>query len=59
MQRFLRFRGNECQMAGLNMIFGPQATVDSVGVYTFETQTGAADCTRELGARMRDTLASA
>lgn len=51
--------GDECQMAGLNMIFGPQATVDSVGVYNFETQTGAADSAQELGKRMRDTLASA
>lgn len=38
-----------CETSGLRMIFGPEATVESVGVHRFEDQSEAMDAARELG----------
>ncbi|WP_027370784.1 flavodoxin family protein [Desulfovermiculus halophilus] len=48
--------GDECATAGLKMIFGPQATVDSVGLTHFEDQTQALQEARELGENIRASL---
>ena len=48
--------GDDCQMAGLKMIFGPEATLDTVGVNTFETQAETEKAARELGAGLRDAI---
>ncbi|MDY6823990.1 MAG: flavodoxin family protein [Thermodesulfobacteriota bacterium] len=49
--------GDECRMTGVRMLFGPQATVDSVGIHTLETQEETEKTARDLGARMQDFLA--
>lgn len=48
--------GDQCDTAGLKMIFGPQATVDSVGLNRFEEQPQTVEKTRKLGAKIRDFL---
>jgi multimeric flavodoxin WrbA len=48
--------GDECATAGLKMIFGPQASVDSVGVSRFEDQDKALQEARELGQKIREFL---
>ena len=41
--------GDECPVSGLKMLFGPAATVDSVGVHSFEEQPAAVAAARQLG----------
>jgi len=48
--------GDECETAGLKMIFGEDATVDSVGVNTFEMQADAFDKAKELGRQLCDAV---
>lgn len=48
--------GDECEMAGLKMIFGENATLDSVAINTFETQEDNEKSAAELGAKMRDAV---
>lgn len=38
-----------CETSGLRMIFGPEATVESVGIHSFEDQPETMDAARELG----------
>lgn len=49
--------GDECQMTGVKMLYGPEATVASVGVNRFEEQQGtvenAAWLGREIAARLK------
>lgn len=41
--------GDECRMTGITMIYGPDATVASVGVRSFEEQPAAVKAAVELG----------
>lgn len=41
--------GDECRMTGITMLYGPDATVASVGVKSFEEQPGAVQAAVELG----------
>lgn len=50
--------GDECKKSGITMIYGPDATVDSVGIKSFEKQPlsfeSAESLGREIGRRLRD-----
>jgi len=48
--------GDECNMSGLKMIYGKEATVGSVGVNTFEEQAEAMKAVVEIGKKIADTL---
>lgn len=48
--------GNECKTSGLKMIFGNEATVESVGVNKFEEQRDVFDAIRELGEKIANVL---
>jgi multimeric flavodoxin WrbA len=41
-----------CEMSGLRMIFGPEATLESVGIHKFEDQPDAMDAASELGKKI-------
>jgi hypothetical protein len=49
--------GDQCEMSGVKMLSGPDATVASVGVRCFADQPARA-AARELGERIRAALAS-
>ncbi|MGE5237379.1 MAG: flavodoxin family protein [Chloroflexota bacterium] len=49
-------KGDECPMSGLKMIFGPDATVDTVAKNAFENQPAALDAAKELGRRIGEAL---
>ncbi|MBI5307200.1 MAG: flavodoxin family protein [Planctomycetes bacterium] len=51
--------GNECKTSGIRMIFGNEATVQSVGVNTFEEQPDALEASRKLGEKIADALKTA
>jgi len=46
-------RGDACPVSGLKMVFGPQATVESVGVSTFEEDETLLATAKELGEKIR------
>lgn len=48
--------GDQCKMSGLKMLYGPMATVDSVGIKTFESQPQNFDGARELGRKLAEAL---
>ncbi|WP_370575245.1 flavodoxin family protein [Methanomethylovorans sp.] len=48
--------GDECATSGLSMIFGPDATVESVGINDFEEQSKAMDAAKELGSNIAKKL---
>jgi multimeric flavodoxin WrbA len=48
--------GDQCKMSGLKMLYGPMATVDSVGIKTFESQPQSFDGARELGRKLAEAL---
>ena len=48
--------GNECKTSGLRMIYGNEATVQSVGINKFEEQRDALDAARELGKKIASVL---
>lgn len=48
--------GNECKTSGIKMIFGNEATVQSVGINKFEEQLDAFDAARDLGKRIASAL---
>ncbi len=48
--------GDECKVSGLKMIHGPMATVDSVGIKSFESQPQNLDAARELGWKLAEAL---
>lgn len=50
--------GDVCEMTGLKMIFGPDATVDAVGIHRLEEQPEALEAARDLGRRIGRALAS-
>lgn len=48
--------GNECKMSGVKMMFGADATVESVGVKKFEEQPDALEAARDLGRKIAQAL---
>lgn len=48
--------GDSCDMTGTKMIFGPDATVDSVGWHKLEDQVEALDAARDLGGQIAKAL---
>jgi len=53
-------RGDACPMSGVKMLFGPEATVESVGVNTFEEDQSLLQTAKELGEKIcRAVLATA
>jgi len=51
--------GNECKTSGIKMIYGNEATVQSVGVNTFEGQPDALEASRKLGEKIAGVLKTA
>jgi multimeric flavodoxin WrbA len=51
--------GDECPMTGVKMLHGPDATVASLGVNRFDTDTALRQQAAELGHKIRDALAAA
>ena len=51
-------RGDTCAMSGVTMLYGQEATVDSVGIRIFEEQPLALRGVEQLGRRLRETLAA-
>lgn len=49
-------KGDECKMSGVKMMFGPDATVESVGVNRFENQPLAIQAAKELGRKIAAVL---
>ena len=43
--------GDECRITGIKILFGPQSTVDSVGVNSLEAQQDAENTAKDLGGR--------
>ncbi len=48
--------GNDCKMSGVKMMFGHDATVESVGINRFEDQQDALNAARELGRKIANAL---
>ena len=48
--------GDECHLSGIKMIFGPEATVDTVGIHCFGEQAEAMEAARELGRQIAAAL---
>jgi|Deesub1362A_J573_1020465.scaffolds.fasta_scaffold06803_1 multimeric flavodoxin WrbA len=48
----------DCEVSGLKMIHGPDATIDSVGIKSFEEQETAIKGARELGEKIAQALKS-
>ena len=51
-------RGDACPMSGVKMLFGPEATVESVGVNTFEEDQSLLQTAKELGEKVRRAVLS-
>lgn len=50
--------GNECKASGITMLYGPEATVESVGSSSFEDQPEAVAAAVKLGKDIADKLKS-
>lgn len=50
--------GDECKMSGIKMLYGPDATVSSVGVGAFEEQPEAVEAAINLGKAIANKLKS-
>jgi multimeric flavodoxin WrbA len=48
--------GDEWSMSGIKMLYGADATVESVGIRCFEDQAAVVQSARELGQRIRESL---
>lgn len=48
--------GDDCKMSAIKMIYGPMATVDSVGIQSFESQPRNLDAAKELGRKLAEAL---
>ncbi len=51
-------RGDACPMSGVKMIFGPEATVESVGVHTFEEDPALLEAAKDLAEKIRRAVLS-
>jgi multimeric flavodoxin WrbA len=49
-------KGDSCPTSGLGMIFGEGATIESVGIQSFEDQPAAVDAARSVGRAIGDAL---
>lgn len=49
-------RGDVCKMSGIAMLYGPDATVESVGARWFEAQPAAVAAAEELGRNIAEAL---
>ena len=49
-------KGDECEMSGVKMLYGSIATVDSIGIATFEQQSDAVKAAKELGRKIMQEL---
>ena len=49
-------KGDDCPMTGVTMIHGPNATVQSVGVNTYEANASLLAQARELGKQIREAV---
>ncbi|MRR54874.1 MAG: flavodoxin family protein [Deltaproteobacteria bacterium] len=50
--------GDRCTMSGITMLYGPMASVDSVGIKQFEQQAIQIDGARELGGKIAEAIAA-
>lgn len=48
--------GDECEMSGIKMLFGPDATTDTVGINCFSEQPEALEAARDLGRRIGEAV---
>jgi len=48
--------GDECKMSGIKMLYGENATVETVGINTFEDQSIAVEAATELGRKIAQAL---
>jgi len=48
--------GDECKMTAITMLYGPNATVDSVGIKSFEKQPLAVEAASQLGRKIAEAL---
>lgn len=48
--------GDDCRMSGIRMIFGPEATVGSVGINCFEVQPESIEAANVLGRQIAEAL---
>lgn len=48
--------GDDCEMTGIKMLFGPDASVDSVGIHCFSDQQAATEAAVELGKKIGEAL---
>ncbi|MDY0385719.1 MAG: flavodoxin family protein [Methanolobus sp.] len=48
--------GDDCDMSGIKMMFGPEATKASVGINRFEDQPEAVAAAKELGQKIAEKL---
>jgi len=51
--------GDECELSGIKMLFGPDATTDSVGVHKFTQVAALQQQAAELGKRLRAAVLAA
>ena len=49
--------GDECRMSAITMLYGPDATADSVGIKSFEKEPLAVEQASELGQKIAEVLA--
>ena len=49
--------GDDCFKSGIKMIYGPEATIDSVGIQSFESQPVSFEAAEALGKKLAETLA--
>ena len=49
-------KGDEYEMSGVKMLYGSTATVDSIGITTFEEQVDAVKAAKELGKKIMQEL---
>jgi multimeric flavodoxin WrbA len=50
--------GDECDLTGIKMMYGTEATVDTVGVNRFEDQSEAVEAAKTLGKNIAEALKS-
>ena len=46
-------RGDDCPASGIKMIYGPEATVESVGVHAFEDDPALLQAAEDIGRKIR------
>jgi hypothetical protein len=50
--------GDDCEMSGIKMLAGPDATVESVGVSTFEADAALVQKAEKLARKIRDAVSA-